>query len=632
MQKKLNELLKEYSDSPKFIESINKGVEDILNIAQSENQKTIIISDSKDADGFGSEIVLKEGLSLLNEFFGNSNSSLSSDRIGGFSKDIENPFHPKNIQEIYGKGNYIIADLGSLNPQLANKHLENLLFIDHHPISGTFDPKFTIINPTIHNLNGSKELSSSMIASLIINLSYEKIEEEYKSPEFKTTLKKLRDKLDFISLFGLAGSKADTQDYTGHNRALYDYLENKGLIEKINSPFYGYTSKHVDKIWAQTDPFYNFAYEVPSLNELKKIFSKISDNLEENHEKIIEKLHLKYKYLFTTEKNPSINIPFAQTLNEEEINEINSLSMKILGKEILNLKKDDENIIIETINGFSESNFSNYTDNLLEMEKRLEKAKINLNKLGYDYEGNLKDQKGLSSKLVSRFKDNLTAFANKEDLKFLLNRLEQKQYISKMELPFVNTSISELANLMTAMSKLDEGPIMLNGIHEIIENYDSFNESESMFINSIYDTHKKYKLAVFTGMEELSKVLLDKKKYIKLKDELFYCNMDFLSDKMAGIKDLSKMNGVLLGIAANNQLFPSGNTIAFSGITYEENGKEYIKISGRATNCEKFQNIKINSLMNLFGGGGHNTAAACRIPKDNLEEFLKTAAEFNYNI
>ncbi|MCA9459990.1 MAG: hypothetical protein KC550_05575, partial [Nanoarchaeota archaeon] len=651
----ITELLEKHrNDRPnnsEFIDNLHKGKDWMYNIiTKYKKDKIINISDSKDADGFGSQIIIHKGLECILNFLGNQFVEIESERLGRFSKDETNPEHLKNIVEIMGKDKYIICDLATLRPEDANKHLDELLFIDHHPNKTGFDKKFITVNPQEHNINGAKELSSAMNATLMINMLYDKIEEEYsKNKTNRSGLNKLREQLNYLSIFGLAGSKADMQDDKGLNSVLYDYLRLNGLIEKTDSPFYGHSTKEAAKVWAQSTPFYNFRYEIPQNQaELNKFFAKTNLKPSKNREQIIHKIFNKYRcaFIFSSFHNErhinnksfdnSVNVKYLETLSENEIKELNQLVKDLVGQELVTINSSNQTNKPEIIptSPFIPSSFQNFTDNITSMKKRVELAKQYLHNLGFEGEEVPKTQVGLTEKLKSLFIDNITAFGKPESLEFSLSQLKKGQYLSTCQMPFVDVSIAEIANLMTAMSKQDYGPLMLDAIQEVLDDEYTSNISKGKSeITKVFERYALYKYAVYNGMEAMSSDLLSRNKLEVLNrnsnhnssnntntnTNIFYSNLDYLKNAMGESKiDLRKMNGVFAGLACNTNLLPGGDTIFFTGVTYDEiinnEKQEWVKISGRATECPELENAQINRLMAEFDGGGHRTAAACSIP------------------
>ncbi|MCA9458971.1 MAG: DHH family phosphoesterase [Nanoarchaeota archaeon] len=647
-----------------FIDDLIKGRDWMYNIVTKyEKDKIINISDSKDADGFGSQIIIHKGLECILDFLGNQFVEVESDRLGRFSKDETNPEHIKNIVEIMGKGKYIISDLATLRPEDANKHLDDLLFVDHHPNKTGFSDRFVTVNPQEHDINGAKELSSAMNATLMINILYDKLEEEYgNDKQNKKGLIKLREQLNYLSIFGLAGSKADQQDDRGLNKILYDYLRLNNLIEKTDSPFYGHNTKEAAKVWAQSNPFYNFRYSVPnSKMELNRIISRTGLNPSKNRDSLISKIFNEFRWAFVSNgitgtsnqfshnTYENINIPYLEGLDTKKIKKLNELVKELTGQELVkecNIEETGERTI-SALAPFKESNYNHFTDNISEMPPRIELAKQYLNNMDFDGEEVIANQVGLVEKLKQLFSDNLKAFGNPKDLEFSLNKLKKGQYLSKSVLPMVDTSIAEIANMMTSMSKQDCGPIMLEAIDEVLDNsYTSKISSGKSKILIVYEKNELYKYMVYEGMGVVSNTLINgeitidieygirKNQNIKLGENMYYSNFDFLSQAMGPQMDIRKMNGVCAGIACNTNLLPGGNVMFFTGVTYDETinneKQEWIKISGRATESPQFDEAKINQLMFEFDGGGHRTAAACSIPQEKLPEFLEKARTFDY--
>ncbi len=653
----LTKRVEKFSNDPKyskFIEDLKKGRDWMYDIVMNYSEDKInIVTDSKDADGFGSQIILHKGLECILDFLGNYEVKIESTRIGRFSKNKDDPENLQILKEKMGHGKWIIADLATLDPDEANRTLEEMLFTDHHPHRKGFDKRFVTVNPDEHEIPGAKELSSAMNATLMINMLYDKIESDFKytpDKKIRKKLNELREQLDYLSMFGISGSKADQQDDIGLNKPLYDYLSNRGLIEWIDSPFYGHTTKAAAKVWAQSTPFYNMKYEVPTKEDLNRIFTSTGLNLSKDRGKLIDELYDKFRWAFVYKKVETddieniskvkeINVPYLESLSIEEITELNELTTQLAGVNVVDYNPSSKNELeeIKVNEPFEESSFSNFIDNISDMDGRIRIANRNLSRMKYNGEEHINLQKGLVDKLKEEFRDNVIAFGDKEDLEFSLGKLKKGQYVCKSDLPMVDTSIAEIANKMTAMSKQDCGPLMLEAIDEVLDN--TYTKKISLGrskITQVDERHGLYRYMVAVGMEAVSKELVhrNEERFKKLKKDISFCDLTFMKPIVGEVVDLKKMNGVYAGLACETRLVPGGKGIFFTGVQETEiiNGKEkkIIKISGRATDSPKYENAHINSLMMEYDGGGHRTAAACVIPFEKLEEFLARAKTFDY--
>lgn len=615
-------------------------------------QTPYLITDLKDADGLATQTVFKKGLEQILEFVGVF-AEIDSHRIGRFAKELKHNNeleHLPTICELENGRDIIIGDLGSLEPVMANGHVPNLLNVDHHGPKNGFDKHFVNINPNNHGIDGGRELSTAMQATMLVNIVYDMLEAEYgNSADVNTrkNLNKLRKNLDLISLIGLAGASADMQQKEGLNSVLFDYLEDSSrkVIKKYDSPFYGINSKEAKKVWAQSDPVFNFKYFVPDRDELSKVFNKEFHNLSTRENSNFENLYDKYRLAFTTENlkknsdnNPRINIAYVNTLNNAELNELDNLVRELTGERLF---EDNNNGDLIVSSRFAVSEFEDFTDNLIKNEEKisiatelLRNAKGDENKNSFDPEGSIAQQPGLSKYMVSKFQDSIIAFSEPSERDYYLAKLRRKQYVSTYDLDIVGTSVAELANSMTALSKLGHGDVFLKAIDEILDLRESSpRQLGRANIDMVLEHSFIYRLSVYNGMEALTDKLSNPKAISRLgnKDSrIVYCDMSFLKGVISENINLERVNGVFLGIAANSQIFPGGKVISFGGVPTEFDDEKYIKISGRVTDSNEYLGINLRSLMEKYGGGGHKQAAACVIPENRLEDFLYAAQRHNY--
>lgn len=594
-----------------------------------------IISHLADADGFGAQIVFDKGLNRILSFLGNVTKKVQSERIMGFSKDKKSVENLSNLREILGEGKYIITDLATLNPQEANKVLRDLLFIDHHPLKEGFDERFVVVNPHQEGINGSSELSASMVSTFVINRVYEMIEGDFgKDKKVKSGLNKLREELDYISLFGLAGSKADMQEDTGLNKAMYEYLQGRGLIKWVDCPFYGYSTKDAMKVWGQANPMFNFKYMVVDAKYLNKAFARTFPNISGDRERLANSLYQDFRWAFSREEEGlGINLHYLNDLSDEKIGELNSQVEMLVGEKVVEISYEDGKRSLVVGGSFKESVFE-VTDDVHKMESRVNIAQNLISDWGYEPEMPLSMQRGLSEKLKGMFADSFIAFSEREDLDYSLSLLKKGQYVSRLEKELVKDSIAEIANMMTSMSKLECGDIFMGAIDEVLDGvHDEGIKVGKSKISQVYEMHKKYKKYLYQSMRSLEDKLLTRDGLVVLGEDSYFMNVDFLKQCFEGDIELSKMNGVCGGIACNTKLLPSGKGILYTGTTfkgmYDERETQLVKISGRATQLPRYEGVKINALMNVYGGGGHNNAAACVIPLERLGDFIESASKFD---
>ncbi len=659
--KSLDEILKDYPAYDGFIGSVDtasKWLYSILNDWKEENIN--IISHLADADGFGSQIVFHKGVERLLGFLGNTNKRVRSKRIMSFSeqegssqnlRSLCDDFSKQEEQELENKdclrnclknNKYIILDLATLNPACANKNLNDALIVDHHKPKQGFDPRFNIVNPHLNGIDGGKELSASMISTFIINRVYELVESEYSHDKaFKPALKKLREDLDYISIFGIAGSKADMQEDIGLNKAMYEYLEGRGLLEKVNCPFYGYSTKESGKVFAQTSPMFNFMFRVPDKKDLNRKIARIFPNLSSDRESLVDRLYNDFSRVFVScdtngscSSNLEVNVPYVDSLPVKDIIKLNVLFEELTGSRAIDVNYDNGREDVSVCEPLVRSKFEGFDDDVKDMSRRVVLSEEMIRSLKYDPEKYLSRQRDLIDKFKEMIGQSLLAFGDRDDLEWSLAKLEGQQYVSKLDKELTQTSISEIANSMTAMSKLECGELYMNAIDDVLN---STPKRAGVVSNTsaVLEKSREYREYVYRGMQSLEeRMLSSNKELIKCDQRIYFMNLDFLEEAFDGNIDLKKMNGVMSGIASNVKLLPGGKGIFFTGVSfnqdYEGKSQDLLKISGRATDSPMYEGVKINRFMEHYGGGGHGPAAACIIPKDRLDDFLKSISKFDF--
>ena len=218
-----------------FISSA-KGVAELILDKISKNERLIVIS-HYDADGITAAGIITEAIRRANGIF--------HTRI---YRQLEEAFLPE-INE-FADGTIILTDFGSGQLSLVNKYLKGkeIIILDHHTPEQIQEEKLKDVNihhlnPHLHQIDGSKEISSAGIAYLVA--------------------KYMGDNQD-LSAYAIVGALGDNQDkgkqnsLVGINKEiiLKDAKEAEVIEEKKGFTFFGRETRplHI-AIEYSTDPF-----------------------------------------------------------------------------------------------------------------------------------------------------------------------------------------------------------------------------------------------------------------------------------------------------------------------------------------------------------------------------------------
>lgn len=687
--KRLSEIIEsEYPDYTDLISNIKDAAKRLYSsVVEYSDEKINVVSHLADADGFGCQIMLHNGLELMLDSVWNGHTKVASDRIMSFVSDQESEDSATGVREKMGEGFYVISDLATLKPEHAQAIFGKGIIIDHH-MPADFGEGFINANPSNHGFDGGNEVSASVGSALVMHYLFDLIEDYHNNVTIpkhaddrqairnvRKQIKQQRDALDYLTVFALAGSKADMQEDTGLNKAVYDYMIDRGVLEKVDFPHFGYSSKDLEKVLAQGSIPLNLKYHIASAKDITGMFAhqfgihKFKER-KDYHDTKLEDFLDDYKSLFVREfdsedKSLLINRAKLNSMTAGEVEDFDARFVEIAGRSFLDIVYDDENrmsVYVKTDRQgksyFAETDEDCFNDDLKEGDKRITSAKLLLRNLEIDPElpfahqaGDLSGEEAeevfadIKHKIDRLYRENIEAFCPEELRSFYLEKLDRDQYfITKKEGILAGQTIAELANMMTAMSKLEHGPDFMEVVnYEMAGNYGPEHMTK---LEAVRDFHNQYKGCVYTGMSSMERWILQdssKKPQDRICKEItpsgFYMEMPEIEEDNFQI-DMRKMNGVLGGLAANVRLLPKNPAIFFTACEFEGmvdgEKQKLLKVSGRYQEHPMFydpefhdyKDIHLGEFMSQFGGGGHKGAAACVIKADEGEYFMMQAKKY----
>ena len=613
-----------------------------------KDKPLVILSHLADADGFGAEITLKFGLERIIKFLGDGRDVVSH-RVMSFNSDSKHEDSIQALREAFGDADYVVADSPTLDPDIAAEVLGDGVIMDHHPNRKKFNSNFTVCNPHEVGLDGGPELSASMQSVIAIEMLYSRIErsalggarDKKDEKKIKENLSKLKEDLDYISAFGICGSRADMQEDVGMNKVVYDYFGNmhiKGkskFLNKIDTSFFGYATKDLAKIVSQSNPVFNLKYRISTKREMRQFITQNFGNVSSSVEVAANEIISKYRFAFIRgyedkRGNLALNMPYINLMSQEEIDGLNGIFLKLVGSEVVEKVADkNENEYLKATEKFRESSFEHHSDDLKVNSERVASASEYLVSQGIpDPTIKLSERPDLIGRIHKSFKDNVTAFGDPYEREWAFDLLNKKQYRFDLEKALIRElTVAEGANFMTAMSKQRVGEKFMRVIASEIYGKDGLDKAGEVELEEVLALYNDYKKTVWQLMTSLQDEIICGENLIEVAPRTYFLNVDFLRDDLEGDIALETMNGVVAGIAANVGLLPSKQAVFFTGCTVGSGVDARYKISGRATQGPYFEGIKINKFMNRFDGGGHDSAAACSIPISEMNNFINTLGE-----
>lgn len=689
--KPLSEIIEsEYPDYTDLVSDIKDAAKRLYSsVVEYSDEKINVVSHLADADGFGCQIILHKGLELMLDSVWNGNTQVDSHRIMSFSQDPESKDSAEGVKSKMGEGLYVISDLATLKPEEAQKHFGEGVIIDHH-MPADFGPNFINANPSNHGFDGGAEVSASVGSALVMHYLFDMIEDYHQTvtiPDLGDDreavrnvgkqIKSQRETLDFLTIFALAGSKADMQEDTGLNKALYDYMTERGVLEKIHYPHFGYSTKDMEKVVAQSSIPLNLKYTFATHKDITGMFAQkfgvhtFKERKDYNNTDLDDFL-TDYKHLFVREYDDMdgsllVNRASLNSMTASELEDFDLAFSRLAGASFFEIEYDEGSNVPQVNirtdregdfyfgetdeDCFSEDDIKK-GDNRITAAKHLLRARgldpekaFSKQSEGLDGEEFLESQEDFRKQVHFLYADNIKAFCPPELREFYLKKLDQDQYFMTAKEGIVaDRTIAELANMMTAMSKLEKGDEFMSILnYEVAGDLSSRHQSE---LESIKGFHNHYRLCVFLGMSQMENTILydgskkpEDRVCKKLLPNAFYMNIPEIDESKFTI-DMRKMNGVLGGLAANVRLLPNNPSVLFTGHEYEGmyNGEKtsLIKISGRYPEHPMFYDpestdyvdIHLGELMTPFGGGGHKGAAACVIRADEADHFMSQAKKY----
>jgi hypothetical protein len=633
----------DFSKYEPFMQSVMDAGSLIFNklLDYTKEQRFIGISHKADADGKSAFLQTKYGILLFKDFLGNEMVEFVGKRIMNFSSDEEERDSLFKIKQSFGKGLYIISDLGTLCAEDVDKYLSEAIIADHHS-SKAFHKRFINVNPMLYGIDGSKDLSAGMIMTLINHAVFSLIKKEFDSDKsYRKSLLNLQNKLNELSIYGAAGSAADMQNDSGLNKALYEHLEYFGLLKKIDCPFFGYATKKTSLIPAQSREPFNLKYRIASYKEFQKWTEKNLNNLSQEDYVCLNNIYDSYRHLFICINNEGfqkvdLNMPYLRQLSDFDIEKLNHLFRSIASHNLLEpvveSKRDDEKKSYKPSSFFEESDFDHFSDDLKENDKRTLASVVALSFNGINGLKTLSQQKDKVEKLKGLYKDNIISFSDPDNKDYFLSLVNRHQYFILSDKGILqNISVLELANNMTAMSKLGYGYLYDSLLDIEFELCQSSSKDKENIISEINAIKNRYNRMIFEGMREVESLLLGANTSSQLiKKGVYHLNLDSLLEKDIGSLDIMpSMIGVYGGIAAMNGLLPDSYGIIITSCRRNLDGIS--KISIRVTEIPKLADVDVRPLMQKFGGGGHKQAAAINyISEKEIGNFLGYVKRYDF--
>ncbi|MGM5485080.1 MAG: hypothetical protein ACQEP1_04375 [Nanobdellota archaeon] len=529
-----------------------------------------IISHLADADGLASEAINKAGREVILDQIGRPTTEGFPDKIDSTRvMDISS----RNLKDIVdGHNSYVFADLGTLEPEMLDKYNIDSLIIDHHEFK---EGDTKIINPDKHGIDGGKELSASLLSSIYIDSLADQVD----------VSDNIRDELNLMHVLGISGAKADMQGNEGNNKAVYDELEKRKVINELPLPFFGYFTKPLSSVLAESEVPFNLRYRLPSEKELRSVLGdefkgkKVEDSYEE----------LKFKVAFDKK--------------EEKL--------------VANMYHTDDD--------FGLDRFDDYRDDYKANEVRTKSANAELGRNGLsepDHQCDIKDK----GSLYKMYKDNVIAFSDPAKRDDYLSMLKEPQYAVNSKFGLVNgNSVSELANLMTALSSLGHGELFLNTVSKELR-----GEDVSYELDKIKEIHASYRGTISEMMGQVEDKLWGEG-LEEISEGVYHLNMDFIDLPV----NVESMIGKCGGLIAKGRYLPDNYGVLFT--SYTKGNKGDVKVSGRVNQFPGHGDVDLGGLFSKHAalglansGGGHKEAASGRY--ERLDDFIKYAAESDFGV
>ncbi|MCF7865911.1 hypothetical protein K9L67_02540 [Candidatus Woesearchaeota archaeon] len=612
-----------------------------------------IVSHLADADGLAS-LLLDEGLKPIAQLAGKTqiqkgekpqpyHINIQSERHMTISNDEEHENSITKIKERMSDGTYIFSDLSVMTPKKLEQ-LEEAIILDHHkPLD--FKGKHQYINPCNYGIDGAKELSGSLLSGLLLHYIKDELVTDVKLD--KKIEKELNQKIDYLTMLAIAGSKADQQKDEGINKTIYEYYTHNQKLQKEDSPFFGYFTKTIPFAIAESQIPLNLKYDVAS-NDQRETF--LTSQGYTNNINVTRKIRQETDLLFATniqKKQTGINKIILDTLSEKKIEKINEEFKKEYGKNLISTTKSGERYVTNSKGDFIDPIIEDYKDD----EKRHTQRIILTDRLLYDLKiekTHMNDVRGIErKKLMKNLKKKILAFSDPRKKEENLEMFLEEQYIINNDTSKLlkYKSIAELANDMTAFSKMGEGDLFMQAVSiELEGNYDPNDEEQQEIFRKLKTIKAKYNITIHDGMELIEDWIMNndpksltesslsniysqpenKSKLIEFGKGAYLLQLDDLEKELEQSKEfLRVMTGVFGGITAKSRLLPGEYGVLFTSLETEEG---LYKISAR-TNKFPGQKVQLGDFYEQMtkleiteSGGGHPDAASCYVKKENLDQ------------
>jgi hypothetical protein len=553
--------------------------------------KFVVVTHKADADGLASQSVLTQTLQIASEFMGNVEAEVVSTRVMDVSPDSVDENSLPSLKREFGDAFYIFADLGTAQPTQVQKVFGGGIVIDHHPAQEIADG-VTYLNPCLYGIEGQSELSGAVSSAFVMHALLDIIREEHGGSEQFTALE---DKFKHLTLIGLAGGNADQQGNNGLNDVLYQYLMSNRILKKVDSPFFGYYTKTLDKVLAESPIPINLMYRVASKKEVKALFDG-------------QLPPIAHRLCFATDSdgNTGLNV---QYMAAHGIDPALYPGVPIV--------------------------YDDFTSDLKGHGDRVAKAGQLLGALGVTKDTKMCDLPSGSkakNRLMDAIRDNVHAFAEPELMPRFDSLLAESQYCMQQRDSRLmrSMSLSELANVMTALSKLGEGDNFCRAVDiEVNGRYSAESVAHETLFEEIASTHTRYKRAVYSGMMAIEALMPTTLEVIS--DGIYHLPLDKLC---GGEIPIQVMTGVYGGLVAGTRGLPGHHGILLTSYPI---GEKRRKISGRV-NLFPGQTVHLGDFFRqqaelgiAESGGGHSTAAACKIRTSKFGELVASATSYDFS-
>lgn len=657
---------RQHEGAQHLLATAREGANRLEEYLTKEEGIVVCIDHGADADGFSGRII-KRQIERSGYLTGNRTRFV-----------YENPFHvsndpedPDSIQSLLAKHGedafYFFSDIGGLDLKTVSALLPQGIIVDHHPPKGRCSENFVEINPLREGFDGN-DLSGASGTYLIFDAYYDSLSKQHILKSSKYAKQLSREVRQTALLAALGGASADHIGDQSLNGLLYDQARGMSLLYEKLIGCYGIQTKPLTKIVAESTIHANLKFPVMRQQYLRKSLKKSLGlaSLTNDQNLLVQELFYLHPDLFMVEFNKEhlptvddhhlyINMQRAQFLNTEEIAKINKAMQKFGLKEPLLVEEQEENLRIIRVNeqtGIKESRFLTFQDDIKDTEERYQMVEATIRSQLIAYRDELITQgKHFSTRVIDEKSDfshcKVSSFSEDEvdllrgwwveNIRAYSDPFRIDKTIAEIERPsniihkgpylFKRLTVSELGNRLTALSKIG----MRDTLIEALEGDEKAGEK-------VLAAHKLYKRILYHSLryiqntEGILHTVKDRVHLIDLQglddvvkkvvnEEISLGSVLSEKDDLQDIK-IENLNGVITGIKVDSRKLPGEYGILCSIVPVAGNDK-MIKISVRVSENEEMFQIHLgNELMSRFNhGGGHKTAAATRMHKDQLPAF-----------